>query len=67
MTEIINNINQQENLDFDDIQHQCHTDLITQYILAYWHYQSNLYKQIFGINKLKSLDIEQFKESLTEF
>ncbi len=67
MTEIINNINQQKDLDFDDIQHPCHTDLITQYILAYQQYQSNLYKQIFGIHALESLNIEQFKESLTEF
>jgi hypothetical protein len=67
MTEIINNINQQKDLDFDDIQHPCHTDLITQYILAYQHYQINLYKQIFGIHALESLNIEQFKESLTEF
>jgi len=67
MTEIINNINQQEGLDFDDIQHPFHTDLITQYILAYRKYQSNLYKQIFGIHALESLNIEQFKESLTEF
>jgi len=38
MTEIINNINQQEDLDFDDILHMCHTDIITQYILAYRQY-----------------------------
>jgi len=45
MTEIIDNINQQETLDFGDIQHPCHTDLITQYILAYRHYQ---YKHFYG-------------------
>jgi len=68
MTEIINNIIQQKDLDFDDIQHPRHTDLITQYILAYQQYhQSNLYKQIFGIHALKSLNMKQFKESLTEF
>jgi len=26
MTEIIKNINQQDDLDFDDIKHPCHTD-----------------------------------------
>jgi len=49
MTEIINYINQYKNLDFDDIQHPCHTDLIMKYISAYQQYQSNLYKQIIGI------------------
>jgi len=53
MTEIINNINQQEELDFDDIKYPCNTDLITQYALAYRKYQSNQYKQIFGINALE--------------
>jgi len=53
MTEAINNINQQKDLDFDDIQHPCHKDLITQYILANCEYQSNLYKQMFGINALE--------------
>jgi len=67
MTKISSHINQQKDLDFVDIQHPCHTDLITQYILAYQQYQNNLYKLIFGIHALKSLNIEQFKESLTEF
>jgi len=55
MTEIINNINQQEDLDFDDIQHPRHTpDSITQYIFTYRQYRSNLvYKQIFDINTLE--------------
>jgi len=53
ITVIINSINQQEDLDFDDIQHPFHKHLITQYILAFLQYQSNLYKQIFGIHALE--------------
>ena len=58
MTEILHNIILQEDLNLGDIQHPCHPDLRSKYILAYRHYQTNLYKQIFGINALESLDIQ---------
>ena len=67
MTEILHNIILQEDLNLGDIQHPCHPDLRSKYILAYRHYQTNLYKQIFGINALESLDIQQFKMCLEDF
>ena len=67
ISEIIHNINLQENLNFEDIQHPCHPDVIQKYILVYRHYQTNLYNQIYGINALESNDIQHFKNSLTDF
>jgi hypothetical protein len=51
----------------EDIQHPCHPDVIQKYILVYRHFQTKLYNQIYGINALESLNVEQFKESLTDF
>jgi hypothetical protein len=67
ISEIIHNINLQENLNFEDIQHPCHPDVIQKYILVYRHYQTNLYNQIYGINALESNDMQKFNISLTDF
>jgi hypothetical protein len=67
ITETIHNINIQEDLNIEEIQHPNHPDLIEKNILAYRHYQTKLYNQVFGINAIEANDIQQFKDSLTDF
>ena len=67
ISETIHNINIQEDLNIEEIQHPNHPDLIEKNILAYRHYQTKLYNQVFGINALEANDLQQFKDSLTDF
>jgi len=53
ITESIHNIIIQNVLNIEEILHPHHPDLNEKNILAYRHYQTKLYNQVFGINALE--------------